>query len=73
MVRNIVGALVHVGKGACEPAWIAELLQGRERTRAAPTFDAAGLYLSGVEYDPAFALPARGGAARAARLAALEP
>ena len=72
MVRNIVGALVHVGKGAREPAWIAELLQGRDRTRAAPTFDAAGLYLSGVEYDRAFALPERGGAAWAARLAPLE-
>ncbi len=67
MVRNIVGALVYVGKGAREPGWTAELLAGRDRTRAAPTFDAAGLYLSGVEYDRAFGLPAIGGAAWAMR------
>jgi len=57
MVRNIVGALVYVGKGKREPGWIAEVLQGRDRSLAAPTFDAAGLYLSGVEYDRAFGLP----------------
>jgi len=67
MVRNIVGALVHVGKGAKEPAWLSEMLEGRDRTRAAPTFDAAGLYLSGVEYDRAFGLPTAGGAAWAVR------
>ncbi|MGE5525255.1 MAG: tRNA pseudouridine(38-40) synthase TruA [Rhodospirillaceae bacterium] len=63
MVRNIVGALVYVGKGAQEPGWLGQLLAGRDRTRAAPTFDAAGLYLSGVEYDPAFGLPTSGGTA----------
>jgi tRNA pseudouridine38-40 synthase len=72
MVRNIVGALVHVGKGAREPSWLAELLEGRDRTRAAPTFDAAGLYLSGVEYDPAFGLPTSGSAAWAVRHASGE-
>ncbi len=70
MVRNIVGALVYVGKGAREQGWLAELLSGRDRTRSAPTFDAAGLYLSGVEYDRAFGLPAAGGAAWAVSHAA---
>jgi len=54
MVRNIVGALVYVGKGSQPPEWIAELLSGRDRRRAAPTFAAAGLYFAGVDYDPAF-------------------
>ena len=58
MVRNLVGALVYVGCGRQEPAWIAQLLEARDRTLAAPTFAPEGLYLAGVEYDPAFALPA---------------
>jgi tRNA pseudouridine38-40 synthase len=37
---------------------VAALLRGRDRRAAAPTFPAAGLYLTGVEYDPAFGLPA---------------
>ncbi|HEY9446638.1 MAG TPA: tRNA pseudouridine(38-40) synthase TruA, partial [Burkholderiales bacterium] len=57
MVRNIVGALVYVGKGKREPGWVADVLQSRDRSRAAPTFDASGLYLTGVEYDRAFGLP----------------
>ena len=40
MVRNIVGALVHVGAGKHAPAWLAELLAARDRARAAPTFAA---------------------------------
>jgi tRNA pseudouridine38-40 synthase len=58
MVRNIVGALVYVGKGKHPPEWIGELLRGRDRTLAAPTFDAAGLYLTRVVYDAAWGLPA---------------
>jgi tRNA pseudouridine38-40 synthase len=57
MVRNIVGALVYVGKGRYPPEWIAEVLRGRDRTLAAPTFDAAGLYLTRVVYDAAWGLP----------------
>lgn len=56
MVRNIVGALVYVGKGAHPPAWIDELLAGRDRACAAPTFDASGLYFAGVDYDPVWQL-----------------
>ena len=58
MVRNIVGALVEVGVARQAPEWIAEVLAGRDRSRAAPTFAASGLYLSGVQYDAAFGLPA---------------
>lgn len=58
MIRNIVGSLVYVGAGRQEPAWIAQLLDERDRTRAAPTFAPDGLYLAGVEYDRSFDLPA---------------
>ena len=57
MIRNVVGSLVYVGAGKHPPAWIGELIAGRDRTRAAPTFAPDGLYLAGVEYDPAIALP----------------
>jgi tRNA pseudouridine38-40 synthase len=57
MIRNIVGALVYVGAGRQPPAWIAELLAARDRTRAAPTFAADGLYFAGAEYDGRFGLP----------------
>ena len=57
MVRNIVGSLVYVGKGAQPADWLGELLAGRDRSRAAPTFEAAGLYLAGVEYDAHWGLP----------------
>jgi tRNA pseudouridine38-40 synthase len=58
MVRNLVGALVYVGAGRQPVEWIAELLAGRNRAAAAPTFAPDGLYLAGIEYDPAFDLPA---------------
>jgi tRNA pseudouridine38-40 synthase len=57
MIRNIVGALVYVGAGKQPPEWVAELLAGRDRTRAAPTFAADGLYFTGADYDAAFGLP----------------
>lgn len=56
MVRNMVGALVYVGKGAYPPAWIGELLAGRDRARAAPTFEACGLYFAAVDYDAVWQL-----------------
>jgi tRNA pseudouridine38-40 synthase len=60
MVRNIVGALVHIGKGAAPPNWMAELLEARNRTQAPPTFAPDGLYLTGVEYAPDWQLPQNG-------------
>ena len=56
MVRNIVGTLVYVGDGRRPEGWLAELLAAGDRRLAAPTFDAAGLYLVGVDYDPAWNL-----------------
>ena len=57
MVRNVVGALVYVGKGAHPPEWLGELLAGRDRSRAAPTFGPAGLYLADVRYPDRWQLP----------------
>jgi tRNA pseudouridine38-40 synthase len=58
MVRNIVGCLVYVGKGKHPPEWISELIDARDRQRAAPTFAADGLYLFKVRYDERWKLPA---------------
>jgi len=57
MVRNIVGSLVVVGKGDQPPAWLEQVLQGRDRSRAAPTFMPDGLYLAKVIYDEKWVLP----------------
>jgi tRNA pseudouridine38-40 synthase len=57
MIRNIVGTLVYVGLGRRPPDWVTEVLEARDRARAAPTFSPAGLYLARVEYDPSFQLP----------------
>jgi len=50
MVRNIVGELILVGQGKTTVAHVKDILDGRDRTRAAPTFSAAGLYLTDVKY-----------------------
>lgn len=60
MVRNLVGSLVYVGKGKRPPSWLQEVLASRNRAIAAPTFDAAGLYFAGVEYEERWRLPQRG-------------
>ena len=57
MVRNIVGALVYVGRDGRPPQWLQEILESRDRARAAPTFAAEGLYLDAVEYEPKWGLP----------------
>ncbi len=58
MVRNIVGELVYVGSGRQTSAGLGEILRGRDRTLAAPTFAPDGLYLSGVEYAAQWDIPA---------------
>jgi tRNA pseudouridine38-40 synthase len=57
MVRNLVGTLVYVGKGKHPPQWAREVLESRERARAAPTFAPEGLYLESIEYDARWGLP----------------
>jgi tRNA pseudouridine38-40 synthase len=58
MVRNLVGSLVYIGQDKHPAEWITELLESRDRRRAAPTFSAAGLYLAGVSYEAHWGLPA---------------
>lgn len=60
MVRNLVGSLIYVGNGRHAPEWLLEVLEGRNRAKAAPTFQAAGLYLVGIDYGPRWNLPTVG-------------
>ncbi|MBI4997668.1 MAG: tRNA pseudouridine(38-40) synthase TruA [Rhodocyclales bacterium] len=60
MVRNLVGALVYVGNGRWAPDAVQSVLAGRDRSKGARTFDAAGLYFVGADYDPRWSLPAAG-------------
>jgi tRNA pseudouridine38-40 synthase len=57
MVRNLVGALVYVGKGKHPPEWVREVLESKDRARAAPTFGPEGLYLETIEYEAKWGLP----------------
>ncbi|MDC7704491.1 tRNA pseudouridine(38-40) synthase TruA [Vogesella indigofera] len=64
MVRNIVGALLYVGRGKLDTAGMAALLAATDRTKAPPTFMPDGLYLTGVGYPAQFDLPSQAQAAR---------
>jgi tRNA pseudouridine38-40 synthase len=57
MVRNITGCLLEIGMKKRSPAWIAELLAAKDRTLAAATAKAEGLYLVAVEYPSQFEIP----------------
>ncbi|HFO2531136.1 TPA: tRNA pseudouridine(38-40) synthase TruA [Yersinia enterocolitica] len=57
MVRNIVGSLIEIGAGNQDVNWMAELLALKDRSRAAATAKAEGLYLVSVDYPEHFALP----------------
>ena len=57
MVRNIVGSLMEVGAHNQPESWIAELLAAKDRTLAAATAKAEGLYLVAVDYPDRFDLP----------------
>lgn len=57
MVRNIIGCLVYIGKGKHPPQWMREVLEGQERSLAAPTFAPDGLYLRRITYHAKWKLP----------------
>jgi tRNA pseudouridine38-40 synthase len=57
MIRNIVGALVRIGSGKADAAWLAQLLASRDRTQGPATFAPDGLYFTGADYDARFGLP----------------
>jgi tRNA pseudouridine38-40 synthase len=50
MVRNIVGTLLEVGRGAWAPSRVGEILGSRDRSQAGPTAPARGLFLVRVHY-----------------------
>jgi tRNA pseudouridine38-40 synthase len=56
-VRNMVGSLLEVGTGERPEAWIAEVLEGRDRTLAGPTAPAQGLVFVGPRYPRTWPLP----------------
>jgi tRNA pseudouridine38-40 synthase len=58
MVRNIVGALLMVGKRLRDAAWFAEALRAKNRLAGGATAPPAGLYLTEVVYPERFGLPA---------------
>ncbi len=56
-IRNMVGALIYIGKGKYPPVFMQELLASQDRTLSPPTFSPHGLYLTDVGYDKKFDLP----------------
>lgn len=61
MIRNLVGALVHIGKGAAPVTAMGDWLSQQNRTLAPPTFMPDGLYLTRVDYDAVWQLPSTTG------------
>jgi tRNA pseudouridine38-40 synthase len=51
MVRNLVGTLVEVGRGALSADDIPGIVAARDRAAAGPTAPASGLFLVSVEYE----------------------
>lgn len=57
MVRNLMGALVEVGRGKYPAEWVSDLLVQGDRRKSAATFSPAGLYLARADYPAEFELP----------------
>ena len=57
MVRNLMGCLVSIGSGARDAPWLARVLAAKDRSQAAPTFPADGLYFVGPYYNDVHAIP----------------
>lgn len=57
MVRNIAGSLIPIGLGEKSVDWMRDLLEYRDRTRAAPTASPEGLYFVGARYPERYGLP----------------
>lgn len=56
-VRNMVGTLLHVGRGFWKPHRVAEIIASRDRAHAGPTAPAHGLVLHWVRYPPELCTP----------------
>lgn len=57
MVRIIVGCLMQVGRGQWQAQRLQQVLASKDRSQAAATAVAYGLYFLGPHYPPHFALP----------------
>jgi tRNA pseudouridine38-40 synthase len=57
MVRNITGTLLEVGTGRKPAAWVADVLQARQRCAAGVTAPPQGLYFVNVDYPQHFGIP----------------
>ena len=58
MVRNIAGNLLLIGSKEKGVDWMQHILDSRDRTLAAPTATASGLYFVGARYPEQYQLPA---------------
>ena len=59
MVRNIAGSLIAVGKGEQDREWFRGIFAARDRSLAAATAPAAGLYFLRAWYEARYKLPMR--------------
>lgn len=57
MVRNIAGSLMTIGTGEHDTDWLLQVLNSKDRRRAAKTAAAAGLYFIRAFYPDEFNLP----------------
>ena len=57
MVRNIAGTLIEIGKGHQSVNWVKELLLAQDRTLAAATAPASGLYFINAFYPAEYEIP----------------
>ncbi|MCW5950964.1 MAG: tRNA pseudouridine(38-40) synthase TruA [Propionibacteriaceae bacterium] len=67
MVRSLVGALVEVGAGRRDAAWLPSLLDAGQRSGDVPVMPARGLVLEEVGYPSSDRLASRAAEARARR------
>lgn len=60
MVRNIAGSLIEVGKMQKPDQWFSAVFEGKDRSKAANTASAEGLYFVRSHYPEQFKLPFAG-------------
>ncbi|WP_373019856.1 tRNA pseudouridine(38-40) synthase TruA [Thiomicrorhabdus sp.] len=57
MVRNISGTLMQIGRGDKPESWVKEVLELKDRTQAAATAPASGLYFVNAFYPEEYQIP----------------
>ncbi|MFM2344815.1 MAG: tRNA pseudouridine synthase [Pseudomonadota bacterium] len=57
MVRNIMGCLIKIGTDKKPSSWLQEVLESKDRKKAAPTFMPDGLYLAKIDYPEHLNIP----------------